>query len=170
LKHLRLFVAAALATLAVLLPATEAAAAGYSDTIRGLEYFATSTEGRFAGVASGSLPGTWNVDVVHTPLCLSCAPTATITNGSFTLLTELNALPTVVAGTFSGGHVQVVNPGVNCTNQTFLVSGILAGVHSSAGGNGTGSFDVTLTHFRSSLFGRCTTYGATVSGTLTTSF
>jgi hypothetical protein len=169
-KHVRLFVVAALATLAMLVPATQASAAGYSDAIHGTEYFATSTEGRFAGVAGGSLPGTWNVDVVHTPLCLSCAPTATITSGSFELVTAVNALPTIVDGIFSGGLVQVVNPGSNCTNQTFLVNGILAGVHSSAGGNGTGTFDVTLTHYRASIFGRCITYGATVSGTLALSF
>jgi hypothetical protein len=155
----------ALAGLALALPAS-AAAATYSDTVSGAEYAFTSTDGKFAGTASGSLPGTWNVDVQHTALCLTCSPTATITGGSFSIVTRLNGWPNLVSGTFSGGYVQVTNPGSNCTNQTFAVHGVLSGVHSLLGGNGSGVFDVQLTHYRFPLFGSCITYGATVAGTL----
>jgi hypothetical protein len=66
--------------------------------------------------------------------------------------------------------VQVINPGANCTNQTFAVDGILGNVGTWYGGNGTGNFDVTLTHYRRGIFGRCVTYGASVAGTLTLTF
>src|SRR4029453_7574536 len=73
--------------LAVAAPSGALAAQTYSDTISGHEYYYTSTDGRFAGTASGALPGAWNADVQHTKLCLSCTPTATITGGSFSLAT-----------------------------------------------------------------------------------
>jgi hypothetical protein len=68
-----------------------AAATTYTDTISGYEYYATSTDGKFAGTASGPLPGSWVADVQHTPLCLSCATTATITGGSFSLAASSSA-------------------------------------------------------------------------------
>jgi hypothetical protein len=151
---------------ALLAGAGPAVAATSSDTIKGFEYFATSTDGKFAGTASGALPGEWNADVQHTPLCLSCTPTATITGGSFALATAINDIPTLITGTFSGGTVQVTNTGPNCTNQTFTVDGNLSNVGPWFGGSGSGTFDVTLTHFRHTIFGRCVTYGASVTGTL----
>ena len=157
-------------TILVLLGPASAAAGTSSDTVKGGEYFFTSTDGKFAGTASGALPGTWNADVQHTPLCLSCSPTATVTGGSFSLVTHLNGWPNVVSGSFSGGYVQVTNPGLNCTNQTFAVHGVLSGVHSLFGGNGGGVFDVQLTHYRYSVFGSCITYGAAVAGTLAVTF
>ena len=151
----------------VLCSATSALAAqSYSDTIRGHEYFFTSTDGRFAGYASGDLPGAWNADVRHTPLCLSCTPTATITGGSFSLATTY----TLVTGTFTGGTVQVINRGANCTNQTFDVEGDLGDVGHWYSGTGTGTFSAILTHYRHSIFGTCVTYGATVNGTLSLTF
>ena len=114
----------ALAALLCFSATSSALAAHYADTITGHEYYFTSTDGRFAGTASGALPGAWNADVRHTPLCLSCTPTATITGGSFSLATTY----TLVTGRFTGGTVQVINRGVNCTNQTFDVEGILGSV------------------------------------------
>ena len=75
--------ALALAVIALCITASAVAANTYSDTISGYEYYFTSTDGRFAGSASGALPGSWNADVQHTPLCLSCTPTATITGAAF---------------------------------------------------------------------------------------
>jgi hypothetical protein len=147
-------------------PASGAAAQTYSDTIRGYEYAFTSTDGRFAGTASGALPGSWNADVQHTPLCLSCTPTATITGGSFSLATAHNGFPALVSGAFVGGTVRVTKIGSNCTNQTFAINGILGNVGWWSSGNGSGAFRVTLTHYRHRVFGRCVTYGASVSGTL----
>ena len=159
-----LLLVAALALLVA--PATAAAAQTYNDTVSGFEYAFTSTEGRFAGTASGALPGTWNADVLHTPLCLSCTPTATITGGSFSLATTHNGLPALVSGAFVGGTVQVTNVGSNCTNQTFAVNGILGDVGWWSSGSGSGRFTATLTHFRQSILGRCITYGASIRGTL----
>jgi hypothetical protein len=146
--------------------ATATAAQTYNDRISGYEYAFTSTEGRFAGSASGALPGLWETDVRHTPLCLSCTPTATITGGSFSLATGSG----VVSGTFTGGTVQVINPGANCTNQTFAVKGPLGAVGRGSGGSGTGLFSATLTHFRHRIFGSCVSYAASVNGLLSLTF
>jgi hypothetical protein len=145
---------------------SSALAAQYNDTITGYEYYFTSTDGRFAGHASGSLPGAWNADVRHTALCLSCTPTATITGGSFSLATDY----TLVTGDFTGGTVQVINRGANCTNQTFDVEGILGHVGRWYSGSGTGRFSAILTHYRHSVFGRCVSYAASVRGTLALTF
>jgi hypothetical protein len=150
-------------------PATAVAAQSYSDTISGYEYAFTSTDGKFAGTASGALPGSWNADVQHTQLCLSCTPTATITGGSFSLATVHNRVPALVSGAFVGGTVQVTNVGANCSNQTFAVNGILGHVGWWSSGSGSGVFRATLTHYRHSILGRCITYGASVRGTLSLS-
>ena len=142
--------------------AAATAAQTSNDTISGYEYAFTSTDGRFAGSASGSLPGLWETDVRHTPLCLSCTPTATITGGSFSLATRSG----VVSGSFTGGTVQVVKPGSNCSNQTFAVRGVLGAV----GGSGTGLCAATLTHYRHRILGRCVSYAASVKGTLSLTF
>ena len=69
------------------------AAQSYTDTVSGHEYYATSTDGKFAGTATGSLPGTWNADVQHTTLCISCSTTATITGGSFIMIATSEPFP-----------------------------------------------------------------------------
>ena len=163
-QRLIILLAAALALL-VATP-TAVAAQSYSDTISGYEYAFTSTDGKFAGNAAGPLPGAWNADVQHTKLCLSCTPTATITGGSFSLATTHNGAPAVVSGAFTGGTVQVTNRGAGCTNQTFAVHGILGHVGWWTRGIGSGTFNVTLTHYRHSIFGRCVSYSASVRGTL----
>ena len=164
LKRLIILLAA---TLALLVAApTAVAAQSYSDTVSGYEYAFTSTDGKFAGNASGSLPGAWNADVQHTKLCPSCTPTATITGGSFELATTHNGAPALVSGDFVGGTVQVTNRGAGCTNQTFRVNGILGNVGWWTAGSGSGTFNVTLTHYRHSIFGRCVSYAASVRGTL----
>jgi hypothetical protein len=168
--RLRTITLLATALFALAIPAGASAAQSYSDTISGHEYYATSTDGRFAGTASGALPGNWNADVQHTKLCLSCTPTATITGGSFALATVLGGVPTLVTGTFTGGTVQVVDKGANCTNQTFSVNGILGSVGPWYRGQGSGTFAATLTHYRTSILGSCVTYGASVNGTLNLSF
>ena len=168
--RLRTITLIGVAMLALAAPAGALAAQTYSDTISGHEYYYTSTDGRFAGAASGSLPGDWNADVQHTKLCLSCTPTATITGGSFSLGTELGGIPTLVTGKFTGGTVQVINKGANCTNQTFAVYGILGSVGPWYSGHGSGTFAATLTHYRTSIFGSCVTYGASVHGSISLTF
>jgi hypothetical protein len=155
---------------AAIAPGRATASTTYSDTLSGYEYWATSTDGKFAGTASGALTGGWNADVRHTALCLSCSPTATITGGSFSLSTVIHYVPTAVTGRFTGGTVQVGNPGANCTNQTFAVDGILGDVGTWWSGSGSGTFAVTLTHYRRYVFGSCVTYGASVTGSLSLTF
>ena len=150
--------------------AANAAAATHRDSVAGAEYRATSTDGRFAGAASGELPGTWKADVHHTALCISCSSTATITSGSFTLATIVDGLPALFRGSFSGGTVQVIKPGADCTNQKFAVDGLLSRVHGRVAGTGGGTFTATLTHYRHSIFGRCVTYAASIRGTLDIGF
>jgi hypothetical protein len=164
------FVVAALAALVLCMPAGALATQAYNDTISGYEYYATSIDGKFAGSASGALPGEWNADVRHTPLCVSCTPTATINGGSFFLVAILNSIPTLVTGKFTGGTVQVTDVGANCTNQTFAVDGILGNVGPWYTGGGSGTFSATLTHYRYRIFGSCITYGASVTGTLSLGF
>lgn len=161
-----LFVVALAAVVCFSATSSALAARTYNDTIKGYEYYFTSTDGRFAGNASGTLPGAWNADVRHTPLCLSCTPTATITGGSFSLAHGF----TLVTGSFTGGTVQVVKPGANCTNQTFDVEGILGKVGRWYSGIGTGRFSAILTHYRHLVFGRCVSYAASVTGTLSLTF
>ena len=161
-----LFVFALAVVVLCSIPSSALASQTYTDTITGHEYFFTSTDGRFAGYATGNLPGAWNTDVKHTALCLACTPTATITGGSFSLATTY----AVVTGSFTGGTVQVINPGANCTNQTFDVEGNLGHVGRWSGGSGTGRFSATLTHYRHRILGACLTYGATVGGRLSLTF
>jgi hypothetical protein len=168
--RLRTFTLIGIAVLALAAPAVASAAGTYSDAIRGHEYYYTSTDGRFAGTAAGAFPGGWNADVQHTKLCLSCTPTATVTGGSFSLATALGAVPTLVTGKFTGGTVQVINKGADCTDQTFAVDGVLGSVGPWSRGHGSGTFRATLTHYRTSILGSCVTYGASVTGALSLSF
>ncbi len=154
------------AAAALCLPSAANAASTYNDAITGFEYYATSTEGHFAGSASGALPGYWDTVVDHTPLSLSSTPTATITGGSFSLATGY----TLVTGTFTGGTVQVTNVGAGCTNQTFDVEGTLSDVGPWYLGSGTGTFSAILTHYRKSVWGYCVTYAASVSGSFSLTF
>jgi hypothetical protein len=141
--HLRTIALVGIVMRALAAPAGALAAQTYGDTISGYEYYATSTEGRFAGNASGALPGNWNADVQHTKLCLSCTTTARITGGSFALATTFNSIPTPVTGSFSGGTIQMINHGAGCTNQTFSVNGILSRVGLWYSGRGNGTFAAT---------------------------
>jgi hypothetical protein len=145
-----------------------AAAATISETyaIRGFEYFATSTQGRFAGTASGSSgdSATWNAVVNHTPL----TTTATITGGYADVATS-NLVH--VHGVFSGGSATQTSGFEGCTNQTYDVVGTLKKVtRSDSHRKGTGSFSATLTHYRASVFGTCIVYSAGVEGAITLSF
>jgi hypothetical protein len=153
------------AALAALPAAAQAAPASTTFQVQGAEIAFTSTRGTFVGHGVGNAGdrSAWKAVVDHTPL--SSLP-ATITGGRFTMAT-LGPTSTTdfVVGTFTGGTIAVVNPGVGCTNQTFDVSGDMGNVTTSTTTGGSGSFDVLLTHYRVRLFGRCVSYAATVTGT-----
>ena len=165
-----LLLTAAVALVALAGSAAAAGAAGPTATLTGYEYAFTSTDGKFAGTASGSLGGPWQAEVKHTALCLSCTPTARIDGGGFKLASIHNGRPAAVSGAFVGGTIRVTNPGASCTNQTFAVNGALAGVGWGSAGRGTGTLAATLTHYRHRVLGKCVTYGAAVRGALSLSF
>ena len=144
-----------------------ALAAAYSDNVAGVEVYATATEGVFVGTASGSLPGTWSLTVLHTPL----SGTAAITGGTFDLATAQNGRGELVTGVLTGGSVSQTGSTAPCVNQTYKVNGDLAHVGvSGQRRSGKGSFSATLTHFRYMLFGACVTYGASIAGAVSLVF
>ena len=151
-----------LAAAALLISPAAAIAATSSDSVSGFEYAATSTQGRFVGIASGALPGAWSVTVDHTPLGTS----ATITGGDFHLATQLDGTLTAVTGGFTGGTVTQLSGFTGCVNQRYTVKGVLRDVGFGSVRRGTGTFAATLTHHRTKMFGHCVTYAATVSGSL----
>ena len=144
-------------------PAAAIAAATSSDSISGLEYAATSTQGRFVGIASGALPGAWSVTVSHTPLGIS----ATITGGDFHLVTRRDGTLNAVTGDFTGGTVKQLSGFTGCVNRRYAVNGVLGDLGFGSAGHGTGTFAAMLTHYRTNIFGHCVTYSASVSGSLT---
>jgi hypothetical protein len=145
----------ALAAVLVLAPAASAATAATAE-IRGLEYAATATEGRFGGAANGAVTGAWLATVVHDPLRKGKA--VPITGGSFTLHRQGRD----VSGTFVRGTVAPLGTPSTCGNERFKVAGTLA-----LRGGGNGSFTVVLTHLRAQTDSGCRTYGAVVVGSLT---
>jgi hypothetical protein len=159
--HTRIAAAVLVASLMVLAPATAVAETKtYTFTISGTEVWATSTTGRFVGTASGSALGTWYAEVNHDPLGAS----ATIRpGGSFGMALDQAKPAYVVSGQFSGGTITVDTPGLNCTNQVYIVDGYLKNVSVT----GTGHVVAKLTHHRKSVLGRCWLYAATVGGTVT---
>jgi hypothetical protein len=143
-------------------PAAAIAAAASSDSISGLEYAATSAQGRFAGIASGALPGAWSVTVDHTPLRTSAA----ITGGDFRLAARRDGTLTAVTGDVTGGTVRQLSGFTGCASRRYAVHGVLGDVGPGSAGRGTGTFVATLTHYRAKIFGHCVTYAASVSGSL----
>jgi hypothetical protein len=161
--------------LLVLIGATPAAAGLHRSFVSGFEFYATSTQGRFAGSATAAdangLTGAWSIVVDHTSLshCLRpYVPCAHVTGGTFSLVV-LN--PTeAVSGTFNSRAtddqpdvIELVDPGPNCSNQRYWIADGLHNVGASDH-RGEGSFGAFLTHYRHSIFGQCITYSATVQG------
>jgi hypothetical protein len=156
-----------LALAAVALPAAASSEpVSTSFKIVGYEYAFTSTVGSFAGNGSGDAGGTayWNATVKHDRL--GSAPT--YVNGGFFAMTIRGPGSSVdaVVGTFThrGGKITTLDRGANCTNQKYLVADTLKGVSTPKTSNGSGTFSVTLTHYRHPLLGRCVAYKARVSG------
>jgi hypothetical protein len=165
----RVALAAAVA-LGALVTAGGAAArpASTSFSITGYEYAFTQTVGSFAGTGHGNAgdSAAWNTRVVHDPL----GSTPTYVNGGTFAMTTVGSGGHVdrANGTFvhHGGTITTLNPGAGCTNQQFLVTGRLSNVSTTTTSGGTGNFRATLTHFRTSILGRCVIYAARVAGTV----
>jgi hypothetical protein len=161
----------ALGTLGVL-PVLAAAATSYTDSISGVEVFATATEGVFVGLASGPLPGAWSADVFHGPLPSSVGLSGAITGGSFSLATVLNKHFTLVSGSFdtTGGTIRLRDQARGCGIQHYVVADALTNVGVGPAPTGNGSFAALLTHYRAKIFGSCITYAATVAGSVSLTF
>ena len=147
-----------------------AAPASTSFAIVGYEYAFTQTVGSFAGTGEGNAgeSAAWNARVEHDPL--GSTPTY-VNGGSFEIgtLSRTTGHVDYATGTigYHSGTITTVNAGVNCTNQQYLVAGGLEDVKTRTTSGGSGSFEVTLTHFRYSIFGRCVIYKASVKGVVT---
>jgi hypothetical protein len=166
----RWLVSATAAVVAVVVTGAAVFAADYTDSVSGVEVFSTSTVGVFVGQASGSLPGYWYAEVDHTVLA-GDPQTATITGGSFDLATTIDQQSTLITGQFDSGSVVQTGGFTGCTDQTYAVTGHLAGVGPYGGSQiGTGAFSAVLTHFRRASHGTCTTYAATIAGSVDLSF
>jgi hypothetical protein len=165
-RSLVLFVVALAAALAI--PASAAAApASTMFAVSGHEYAFTPTVGCFAGTAVGNAGdrAAWNTCVEHDQL--GSEPTY-VNGGRFVMATRSPAGSyDYVTGTFvhHGGTIETIDPGTNCTNQRYRVTGALEHVSTSTTSGGSGAFAATLTHFRTRIFGRCIAYRATVVGT-----
>jgi hypothetical protein len=144
-----------------------AAPTSTSFAIAGSEYAFTSTVGSFAGTGLGNAgdAALWNATVRHDPL--GSTPTH-VTGGSVELETSnANGHVDSVEGTLAnGGTITTISSGPNCTNQQFLVNGTLENVTTNSTSGGSGTFTVTLTHYRFSLFGHCVIYRASVRGSV----
>jgi hypothetical protein len=150
--------------------------------VSGFEMYATTTEGRFTGTASGEGPsgfsGAWSIVVDHTPLdpCVNASmqPCAQVTGGSFTLAVTSPSLQ-LITGAFDAqgpgvDGITLLESGPNCTTQLFRIKDGLSNVGSGAQAAGTGSFVGYLWHHRTGIFGTCVTYSATVQGTVELNF
>jgi hypothetical protein len=157
--RLRALAAATAVALVLTTPSIVSAAITVPYSVRGIEVHATSTEGTFTGVTwAADDYGTWQAVVQHT--VFDANDNATITGGTFTL----DGNKRDVNGTFTSGTVTFLWADSGCGRQVFDVDGAM-----DLAGGGTGSFDATLTHYRTSVFGHCITYWATVRGTTTLS-
>lgn len=152
-----------------LVPVLAAAATNtYTDAVVGAEVSATTTEGAFVGVATGDLPGAWSADVIHSDLT---SGSATVTGGSFSLLTALNRQVALITGSFdSSGSINLFYTAPGCGIQQYRVTDTLSSVGVGATPSGHGSFSAILTHHRAKIFGRCVIYAATVAGSVGLTF
>ena len=181
MKPLKLFATVGSTFLLLLIGATPAAADAHRSFVSGFEFYATSTQGRFAGSATGQgasgLSGAWSIVVDHTSLsgCWQRNQTCgRVTGGSFSLVVPN---PTeVVRGSFNGQTTEeqidtivLLDPGGSCSNQRYWIAD---GLHNVGAWDnlGTGSFGAVLTHYRHSIFGQCITYSATVQGMVELNF
>jgi hypothetical protein len=177
--------AALLATLVLAVvgaTSAEAAETPHDTNVGGFECYATSTEGRFSGTAVGTgqhpLWGAWAIVVQHSSLDPCFNPVrlgqkcATLTGGTFSLA-ETSPSRELVSGSFDNllqaeqadqtNAIAVLQTGP-CTDESFSIADGLYNVGPNDPQVGRGTFSATLTHHRRSVFGRCITYAATVSG------
>jgi hypothetical protein len=163
----------ALAGLAVAASAvTPAVAASTSSphlyTVAGVETRATGVLGTFVGGAVNPRTGgmLWKAVVQHTPLTRKADSPALITGGGVTLRVWSGERFSETTRSFTGGTIAYAgdrSSRSSCGQQVFRVDAALAGTRAAGD---AGLLQVYLTHHRKSIFGRCVTYAASVSGSL----
>jgi hypothetical protein len=166
MKRIRLLVSV-LAVGFSLLPST-ALASAYSESVFGVETgipvpcpaaFASDSLSSFAGIASGTLNGTFQIAVCHTPLVGLSG--ATILGGTY----AVSSGTTTVTGQFaSGGTVsapKIIVAGSLCIEK-YAVSGSLL--------PSPGQFLGTLVHYGFSSGISCNVFFATISGSAQITF
>jgi hypothetical protein len=139
--------------------------------VRGVETAFTSTSASFSGTGTGNAGdrAAWSVSIVRTRF--DSSGRSTITGGTFMMRTVSPSWTTdSVAGTVAGGAVQKTSGFTGCTNEKFAVTVSLTNVTTKTTVGGTGTFIGELTHHRTSIFGFCAIYGATVAGVVTLSY
>jgi hypothetical protein len=158
MKSIRLLVST-VAVILALLPVTALASTNYHEAVSGIETgFPYSTEScpapdsvsPFAGLANGTLDGTFVIAVCHTQL----NPSAEILGGSFVLISGAR---TAIGEFAPGGTVSLVGQSVSdgtCT-QTYAVNGGLLP---------DGKFSGTLVHYGIWTGSSCSLFFATISG------
>ena len=164
--------AATLATAAAAAFPSSAVAAPASNTfaVRGVETAFTSTSATFSGTGTGSAGdrAAWNVSITRTRFASGLS---TITSGAFAMRTVSPSWTTDwVVGTVAGGFVQKTSGFSGCTHEKFALTVSLTDVATKTTAGGTGTFIGELTHHRTSIFGACVIYGATVTGVVTLSY
>ncbi len=136
-------------------------------SLTGYEVWFTPTVGSFAGTGSGQAGplSAWYGSIEHSPVI---SPSGTITGGWATLY-RLDGVR--ISGQLSSGFVQQTNEGAGCTDESHAVTGLLTGVSRSGVTEvGAGVFRASLVHHRVWVFGRCISYAASVSGTISLAF
>jgi len=168
-RSYRFLVAAFSAAAIAIVPAASAAPGSTNFGVSLGEYAFTSTVGCFAGHGSGNAGDSAVVDTCIEHDSLGSQPTY-ITGGWFAMTTRSpSGAIDYVSGSYvyHGGTITTINPGPNCTNQQYGISGALDHVATSSTSGGTGTFAGTLTHYRAWIFGRCVTYWARVQAGVT---
>jgi len=162
----RFLVVGALAAIvaAVAVPGVGAAGAISSKySVSGLETsIPTNNTSKFAGgaVGSGGDAAVWKASVVHQGLSncpFGSNTNCQITGGTFALTSSDGG---TLAGTFVQGQVTPRSQQAGCGRQVFGVIGTVAT------NQGPATFRATLTHYRTSLFGTCVPYFATITGSV----
>jgi hypothetical protein len=125
-------------------------------SVAGVQIGVTETSSTFAGVAfsnDGDF-ARWDALVLRTPLNPDPRESVAglINGGTF----QLNGHVRNVLGNFVDGVI--LRESTSCRRETFAVTGTLDLEE------GTGGFDLTLTHYRLRLGSQCITYFATVEG------
>jgi hypothetical protein len=188
MKRVKLFATLLSTLLLAAVGTTSVAATEHTTVVSGFEMYATSSQGRFSGTATGQgangVSGGWSIVVDHSSLdpCFRMKlgePCAVVYDGGFSLA-ETSPTIQLITGQFDSpgavrapqtNQLQLLNRGDNCTDQVFKITDGLSNVGTGSQRSSVGSsFVGYLWHHQRSFWGRCITYAATVQGTVVLNF